>query len=104
MKGKCSFLCIRELRNRFILGDIISGFAGPLPLTNHFLFIYCCHPTVISHLLHFWENNFNSIPVNLTTQHAQEAIVALKILEEKGNDGTMALNDSAQRHNQSAFG
>lgn len=85
------------------MGDIIPGFAGPLPLTTHFLFIYCCDPTVVSHLLHFWENNFNGIPVNLTTQHAQE-IVALKILEEKGNDGTMALNDSAQRHNQSAFG
>lgn len=104
MKGKCPFLCIREMGNKFILGDTIPSFAGPLPLTAHFLFIHCCDPTVITHLLHFWENNFNSIPVNLTTQHAQEAIVALNFLEKKGNGGTTALNDSAQRHDQIAFG
>lgn len=79
-------------------------FAGPLLLTTHCLFIYYCDPTVITHFLHFWENNFNNIPVNLTTQHAQQTIVALKFLEDKGNGGTMALNDSAQRHDQTAFG
>lgn len=103
MKGKCSFLCIREVRNKFILGDSIPGFAGPFPLTTHFLFIYCLDPTVITHLLHVWENNFNSIPVNLTSQHNQKTITVLNFLEEKGNGGTMALNDSAQRYGQTAL-
>lgn len=68
MNGKSSLLCIREVGNKFRLGDTIPGFAGPLPLTNHSLYIYCCDPTVITHLLHFKENNFNSIPVILTHQ------------------------------------
>lgn len=44
MKSKCSFLYIREVRNKFILGETIAGFAGPFPLTTHSLFIYCHDP------------------------------------------------------------
>lgn len=55
-----------------------TSFSGPLLLTDHILFIYCYDRTVFIHLLHFWENNFNTILMNLTSQHAsQEADVAL---------------------------
>lgn len=74
IKAKCSFLCIREARNKFILGDTIP--------VSQVLFLwqpmfYCYDCTVFIHLMHFWENNFNSTLMNLTSQLAQETAVAL---------------------------
>lgn len=84
------------------IGRHNTSFSGPLPLTDHILFIYCYDHTVFIHLLHFWENNFNTILMNLTSQLAQEADVALNFLQKEGN-GTMALNDSDQRHPTNSF-
>lgn len=80
IKAKCSFLCIREARNKFILGDTIP--------VSQVLFLwqpmfYCYDCTVFIHLMHFWENNFNSTLMNLTSQLAQEAAVALNFNRKK---------------------
>lgn len=74
------FLMYQRNEKQIYIGRHNTSFSGPLPLTAHVLFVYCYNLTVFIHLFHFWENNFNAILMNLTSQHAQEAVGALNFL------------------------
>lgn len=90
-KSKCSFFKDQRSEKQIYTRRHKGSFSALLPSTAHVLFIYCYNHTVLIHLQHFWENNSNAVLMNLTSQHAQEAVAALNFLWKERNGAAMAL-------------